>query len=200
MAPQTYGELIDRPPDLDGCTRIVFRTEHLELKWSHCSNSADFLSHYYAGVLALNRTPSQIRDLTYSIAYMANELIENALKFRAGGDIELVAGTHDGDFVMVISNWISSETSERFQSLLREITAGDPGELLIQRIEANAISGGSGSGLGILTLMNDYGVRLTWRFEPSKDPADKRTYIETLARLRLPPEQTSTTPQRKHGN
>jgi hypothetical protein len=200
MVPQTYGEVNDRPPELDGCTRIVFRTEHLELKWSHCSNSADFLSHYYAGVLATNRTPLQIRDLTYSIAYMANELIENAVKFRAAGDIELTAGIQGDDFVMVITNWISQETSERFQSLLREITAGDPGELLIQRIEANAVSGGSGSGLGILTLMNDYGVRLSWFFEPSKDPADKRIFIETRARLRLPPEQSSTTQKRNHGN
>jgi hypothetical protein len=200
MRPVTFGEANDRPVDLAQSTRIVFRTEHLELKWSYCSNSADFLSQYYAGVLAQNRTASQVRDLTHSIAYMANELIENAVKFRAAGDIELTAGIDSGTFVLRITNWISPETGERFQSLLRDITSGDPGELLIRRIEENAASGGSGSGLGLLTLMNDYGVRLSWRFEPSKDPADNRIFIETLARLKLPSEQPATTSKRKHGN
>jgi hypothetical protein len=200
MRPVTFGEANDRPVDLAQSTRIVFRTEHLELKWSYCSNSADFLSQYYAGVLAQNRTVSQVRDLTHSIAYMANELIENAVKFRAAGDIELTAGIDDGNFILRITNWISPETGERFQSLLRDITGGDPGELLIRRIEENAASGGSGSGLGLLTLMNDYGVRLSWHFEPSKDPADQRVFIETLARLKLPSEQPATTSKRKHGN
>src|SRR4029450_10403455 len=83
MSPVTIGEANDRPFDLTQCTRIVFRTEHLELKWSHCSNSADFLSQYYVGVLAQNRTPSQVRDLNHSIAYMGTELIGRTLKLCA---------------------------------------------------------------------------------------------------------------------
>jgi hypothetical protein len=73
-----------------------------------------------------------------------------------------------------------------FQALLGEITAGDPGELLLQRIEANAADeNASGSGLGILTLMNDYGVRFCWTFTPAP-PTDERVLLETIARLPLP--------------
>ena len=49
-----------------------------------------------------------------------------------------------------------------------EIISRDPGELLIERIEANAADeNSSGSGLGLLTLMNDYGARLGWDFRSS---------------------------------
>jgi hypothetical protein len=197
MTAVTFGDLSELPSDLTQCTRIVFRTEHLELKWSHCSNSADFLSQYYAGVFATNRAPAQIRELSHSIAYMANELIENAVKFRSAGDVELTAGILSEDFVLRITNWITADTSKRFQSLLGEITKGDPGELLIQRIEANATTGSGGSGLGILTLMNDYGVRMSWRFAPE---ADGRVFLETVARLHLPSAESSTTSKRHHGN
>ena len=57
---------------------------------------------------------------------------------------------------------------------MREITAGDPGDLLIQRIEANAAGTGSGSGLGILTLMNDYGVRLTWDEQGARAAVERK--------------------------
>jgi hypothetical protein len=196
----TFGDQSDAPLALEQSTRIVFRTSQLDLKWSHCSNSADFLSQFYAGVVAHNRTAAEVHDISHSIAYMANELIENAVKFRAEGDVELSAGLCDEDFVLRIANWISRETSERFQGLLDEITHGDPGDLLIQRIEANAAGEGGGSGLGILTLMNDYGVRLTWRFEPSTKEGDERVFLETIARLQLPAEQPATSLKRHHGN
>jgi hypothetical protein len=177
---ETFGNAAPMPAKLNSSTRVVVRTEDLDLKWSHCSASADFLSQYYAGVLAEGRSASQVRDLTHGISYLANELIENAVKFRSEGDVEFTAGMDAGDFVLCIRHCIAPETSTRFKELLAQLTAGDPGDLLIQRIEANAAGTGSGSGLGILTLMNDYGVHITWRFAP-KD--DKRVTLETVARL-----------------
>ena len=78
----------------------------------------------------------------------------------------------------------SSDVASRFQSLLSELTARDPGELLIERIEANAADEtSSGSGLGLLTLMNDYGARLGWNF--SDAPADGTVVLSTHASLTL---------------
>ncbi|WJH38731.1 hypothetical protein N7E02_05050 (plasmid) [Aliirhizobium terrae] len=58
-----------------------------------------------------------------------------------------------------------SETFTRFQNLLTDILSADPGELLIQQIEANAVFNASGSGLGILALLADYGAELAWEFD-----------------------------------
>ena len=180
----TFGDPSPIPHPLPQSTRVVFRTEHFHLKWAHCSATADFLADFYAGVQQENRSEAQTKELRHGIGYLANELVENVVKFRTVGDVEIEAGLEAGDFLLRISHWISPETSARFQALLSDVTAGDPGDLLIQRIEANA-AGGSGSGLGLLTLMSDYGVRMTWNFQPA-ETGDHRVHLETLARLPLP--------------
>jgi hypothetical protein len=194
----TFGDPTPAPPEFEQSARIVFCTQHFPLKWSHCSSSADFLSQFYAGILSSNRAVAAVNDLCHSISYMANELVENAVKFRTDGDVDIETGLDGSDFLLRISNWISAETSARFQTLLAELTSGDPGELLIQRIEANAADHrSSGSGLGLLTLMNDYGVRVTWTFQPADSP-NGPVFITTLARLTLPKEESAT--ERHHGN
>jgi hypothetical protein len=196
-----FGDSTPAPASLTQSTRIVFHTQHFELKWSLCSSSADFLSKYFSGVLRENRTPDQVNELAHSISYLANELIENVIKFRAAGNVEIEAGLDDDLFLLRLTNWISPETSDRFQSLLREITAGDPGELLIERIEANAAdeANSSASGLGLLTLMSDYGIRMTWNFQSTPDDPE-RVHLETIARLLLPDQTASSTAHRHHGN
>jgi len=180
----TFGDPSPIPHPLPQSTRVVFRTEHFHLRWVHCSTTADFLADFYAGVQAQDRSDAQIKELRHGIGYLTNELVENAVKFRTTGDVEIEAGMENGDFLLRIANWIAPETSAQFQALLSELVAGDPGDLLIQRIEANA-AGGSGSGLGLLTLMSDYGVRMTWNFQPAGS-GDHRVHLETLARLPLP--------------
>jgi hypothetical protein len=197
MTMQSFGDASAPPTDLDSGLRLFF-SEQFPLKWDDCSTSANFLSQYYAGVLGAKLGSTMLRDATHSIAYMVNELVENAVKFREPGPVEIVSGLRDGNFVLRITNLISGETSARFRELLADLTAGDPGQLLIERIEANAIGGNAnGSGLGILTLMNDYSVRLTWNFQPG-DGASSPVRIETIARLPLPTENHPTTSE--HGN
>ena len=169
-------------------TRIQFCANGLELKWKHCSSYADFLSRYYSGVLRARADEGQVKDLTYSISYLANELIENAVKFRAEGLLELEAALSENNFTLKITNPISAKASARFQLLLQEITVGDPGDLLIERIEANALDDqASGSGLGLLTLMNDYGARFVWRFNQPEDQPEADVLLETICQLSLPP-------------
>jgi hypothetical protein len=193
-----FGDTTPAPQTLQHSTRITFRAEHLKLKWSHCNSTADFLSAFYAGILTAGRTAAQISDISHSISYLVNELVENAVKFHTVGNVDIEAGLDGEDFVFRIGNWITPETAGKFQKLLHEITAGDPGEMLIKRIEANA-AGAGGSGLGLLTLMSDYGARLTFSFEPGSSPKEP-THTETLARLRLPQASGPTFSKIRHGN
>jgi hypothetical protein len=187
LAARTFGAAVALPARLERHLALQFHTTHLPLRWTHCSSTANFLASYYAGLFRLEYTAAQARDLTHSIGYLANELLENAVKFRTDGDVAVEAGLHGADFVLRLANHISPETSIGFQVLLEEITAGDPGDLLLQRIEANAADEhSSGSGLGLLTLMNDYGVRFCWTFTP-ESPTDGRVLLHTVARLALPP-------------
>lgn len=200
MTTTTLGDAEPVPATLPRSARIVFRAQNLALKWSHCSSTADFLSHFFSGVCARELDGAGIRDLTHSVAYLANELVENAVKFRSEGDVVVEGGLHDGDFVLRIDHHVSAQTAGRFLALLREISVGDPGELLIKRIEANAAGENTaGSGLGLLTLRNDYGVRISWRFTPATPP-DERVFLETVARLRLPQSTSHPSARRHHGN
>ena len=163
------------PPDRAASaaiTRLVLRDGALELRWFHCSETAEFLGDYFSVQACAAKLNG--RDAQHSIGYTANEILENAVKFRALGlgDIEIEASLQSTIFEMRVTHFVEASVGERFQELLTELLKRDPGELLIEQIEANAADNSSGgSGLGILTLMSDYGANLGWSFtqeQPAK--------------------------------
>lgn len=151
----------------------------LELSWHHCATTSDFIGDLC--VLRVRLPVLQVREVRHSVAYLANELIENAVKFKASGDVGVQAAITDRSFTLTVRNRIGAEAALRLQSLAATLVEGNAGELLIQKIEANAQSGTGESGLGLLTLMSDYGVRLAWTFE-AVDRADELC-LETCAML-----------------
>jgi len=154
----------------------------LELSWHHCSTTSDFMGDFFANLA--RRSDADYNDARHSIGYLVNELLENAVKFRAPGDITVEATLENGNFEIRVANFVEEGNAARFQSLLEEIVSRDAGELLIERIEQNAADPlSSGSGLGLLTLMSDYGVRLGWRF--LRDSPSGPVELETYAALTL---------------
>lgn len=154
----------------------------LELSWHHCSTTSDFMGDFFANLA--RRSQADYNEARHGIGYLLNELLENAVKFRAPGDITVEATLDASNFEVRVSNFIEEETARRFQGLLQDIVSRDAGELLIEKIEQNAADpSSSGSGLGLLTLMNDYGVRLGWKFR--RNSPDGPIELETYAALTL---------------
>jgi hypothetical protein len=179
-----YGLIPPERAENVAVTRLILRDGALELRWFHCSETAEFLGDYFAVQARAAKLNS--RDAQHSIGYMANEILENAVKFRALGlgDIEIEATLQGNAFEMRVSHFVETPVGTRFQGLLTELLKRDPGELLIERIEANAADNSSGgSGLGILTLMSDYGAKLGWSFK--QDEADAATRLSIFATLTL---------------
>lgn len=56
---------------------------------------------------------------------------------------------------------------------MRELLENDPNDLYIQRLETSGAEE-SVSGLGFLTMLNDYGAELGWRFELPEGPGSGR--------------------------
>lgn len=182
--PKSFGRTDFRNGPGAFATRLRLAEGPLGLSWHHCAATADFLGDFFA----LQRRTSQqtYTETRHSIGYLVNELLENAVKFREPGDIIIESALEGDRFEVRIGNSISLETARRFQALLAELTARDPGELLIARIEANAADpGADGSGLGLLTLMNDYGARLGWIFHDGGAEANRRIDLDTFAALDL---------------
>lgn len=171
-----YKESAVRNPD---CFAIEINCENVTLHWNQCHQLADFLSAYFACFFTDRETRN---DMTHSISYVLNELTENAIKFRSKGDVLISSSIGPEEIGFMICNQIAASSVPAFQAILTEITSRDPGELLIERIEQNALNSGSkASGLGFLTIMNDYGVKLGWTFEDGDDK--EHVALKTMARL-----------------
>ena len=183
-----YGQFDESMDFEQNHLNIRLSEDCLQQYWAHCSLLSDFLADYY-GYLTPGRDEEAAARRTewkHNIRYLINELMENAVKFRKGGDITVAVDQSDRTLTFVISNLAALEKIEPFQALLSEICQGDPGELLLEKIERNALDpeNAQESGLGFLTLMNDYGVGLGWRFAPS--PLDAEAHIvHTMARMQI---------------
>lgn len=156
--------------------------EELGVSWQHASATCEFLGDMFASHCA--KSGQDYTEARHSIIYLVNELLENAIKFRSPGDVAIEGSLDSGNFEVTVTNSASAEVASGFQELLAEVTTRDPGDLLIERIEANAADeNSSASGLGILTLMNDYGARLGWNFQ--EEPGGQTVVLSTHATLTL---------------
>ena len=89
------------------------------------------------------------------------------------------------ELVAVVSNQILATTVEGLREKFRGLVAGDPTEMLVARVEANAVNPDAGvSGLGFLTMMADYGATLGWYFGAVEDNP-QNVLLKTMARLQM---------------
>ncbi|AEG55436.1 slr1658 superfamily regulator [Sinorhizobium meliloti] len=168
----------------ENSTKLRLFDGPLDLGWKHCAMTSDFVAEFAA--LRYKTSRGLYKEVRHNVGYLTNELIENAVKFRAGGEIVVEASIASNTFRTKVSNLVDKGTAEKFRHLLSEITIGDPSDLLIERIEANATGSGSGSGsgLGLLTLMSDYGAHFAWIFGSGE--ADGKIPLETYASIAIP--------------
>ena len=156
----------------------------LPVVWVHCGATAELLGELYSGQAA--RAGKDANEARHGINYLTNELLENAVKFRhtATDPVELDAAFADGVFEIRVRNRAEESVAVNFGKMLEKLAAGNPNDLLLERIEANSMGDvPSASGLGILTLMSDYGAEFTWQFEQPMAAAP--VMIQTHASLRL---------------
>ena len=68
--------------------------------------------------------------------------------------------------VLLATNSLSPVAQEKFQAFLVELFAGDPEILYITQVEKSlSEENAQSSGLGFLTMINDYSAKLGWKFE-----------------------------------
>lgn len=182
MTPTVYGIESLTGISLDTGTRLTLSDGPLQLGWKHSGMTSDFIAEVMA--LPYSRSRRDYTQAHHDIGYLSNELIENAVKFRQAGKILIEASICDQTFLIRVRNTIDGATSSRFQQLLHRLQSKDPGELLLEQIETNAISAASGSGLGLLTLLSDYDAKMAWAFD---EDDDQRVILTTTAAVAMPP-------------
>ncbi len=174
MATATYfGDYpLETTPSREHLT-MVFSAATVPLKerWHNNALSADFLADYFANFFPGTETaPTQTSfraEIRGTISYIANELLENGLKFNydPNHSISVRLELHADRLVFSLKNSISPDIVAGFQAFLVELIASEPLEMYVTVVEQNALEDKGSSGLGFLTMLNDYGARLGWRFE-----------------------------------
>ncbi|GAB4366247.1 MAG: DUF6272 family protein [Elainellaceae cyanobacterium] len=172
---QTFGDFQDEATVSNEYLTIVFSPSSLSLRerWRTNRLSAHFLADYFSTFFPGEGQPAGMIDpkseLMGVITFIANELLENAMKFSDATSKEAVMLTlqlYPNKLIFVTRNQINSSTEAQLRGFIQELLKSDPTELYIQQIEQKAQDEHStSSGLGILTIVNDYAAKVGWLFE-----------------------------------
>jgi hypothetical protein len=147
-------------------SRIRVDADDMSRNWRRCGLTADFLARYYSYYFpyrekATDRISRETAE--NNIAYILNELIENTAKYSdaADKDVEVRVSLRESDMLFEVSNSVTEQRAESFLRLARGLLEGNTEELYVAQLEKNTDS----SGLGYLTMINDYGVSLGFRVD-----------------------------------
>ncbi|MGL5059232.1 MAG: DUF6272 family protein [Microcoleus sp.] len=177
---QIFGDFIERSTGQEYLI-IGFSPSSIPLKqrWRNNGLSADFLADYLTTFFPGNEdepaTINRQAEIKSAVSYIANELLENAMKFNdetSQYPIDIKLLLESDRVIFSVANSISPLAVSKFQADIQELLSCDPSELYIQRLEKNAADESSTtSGLGLLTMLSDYNAKLGWKFETvGKDP------------------------------
>lgn len=190
---QIFGDFSEETPGSDEYLVIGFSPGNIPLKqrWRNNGLSADFLAEYLATFFSGNGEDIIKADKTIevksAVSYVANELLENAMKFNDESShqpISIKLEMHDDRLVFFVRNSLQAQAIAKFQDFIQELISSDPGELYIRRLESNVEDDSDGSGLGLLTIMNDYMAKIGWKFETLPNQPNCMT-VTTMVQLSL---------------
>jgi len=177
---QIFGDFIEQPASQEYLI-IGFSPSSVPLKqrWRNNGLSADFLADYLTTFFPGNQDdPSTIErqaEIKSAVSYIANELLENAMKFNdetSEYPIDIKLQLESDGVIFSVANSISPQAVDKFQAYIQHLLASEPSELYIERLEKNAADDNcTNSGLGLLTMLTDYSAKLGWKFQTvHKDP------------------------------
>ncbi len=184
-----FGEFSDRPINTTEYLIMGFSPTSVSLqqRWRNNGLSADFLADYLTTFFpAEDSKPTTFErreEIKGAVSYIANELLENSMKFNDGNSqspISIQFQLHSDRFMLCTSNSVPKENVEGFQSFIQELLHCEPQELYIRQIarakEKDNMTTNS-TGLGLLTMLDDYNAKLGWKFETIQQ--DKEVIVVT---------------------
>ena len=197
---QIFGEFIQQfPPEKDSL-ELTFTPTSVPLKkrWRNNRLSAFFIADYFTTFLplddAVTEHQKQIQESKCAVSYIANELLENAMKYNCEQALaQIKFGIHflnQERLVAVIftTNVISIHNQHKLQNFIAKLSHKDTETLYVEQLEKNAMNEHEEecSGLGILTMINDYNATLGWKFETVKqNDNDYFSIVTTMVQIEV---------------
>lgn len=169
-----FGYFVDKPLSQDQLT-LKFSPSSIPIKerWRNNGLSADFMADYLGTFVPKDDdNPESLQrqnELKGAASYIANELLENSMKYcnyRVKYPVTIQLQLDADQIRFFVSNSISSESIQTFVDFIEELTSSDPNEMYFKQMEKSANDEtGNSSGLGLLSMVNDYSAMLGWKFQ-----------------------------------
>lgn len=172
---QTFGTFLETVPASEEYLTLNFSPSSAPRKrrWSHYGLSADFLGDYFAAFFpgdTLPNSPINRRNtVKATVSYIANELIENAVKYSDEAfplPISISLFLYELEIIFQITNYSNLRVGKDYQSFVQTVLSSEPNEFYMQQLEKTAMGSGVSS-MGLLTMINDYSAQFGWRFQTS---------------------------------
>ncbi len=167
---EVYGDYLE---DLSGSLEFLAvnfqpSTVALQQRWRNGA-LASFLVNYLPSLaVTLDADPeAQLEDLSAAVNYIANELLDNAMRFGQVIPQEPIAlglYVYRDRLILVASNVLSATARKRLYAFMQALLAADPETLYAQQLAREARAD-TPAQLGYLTMLNDYRAQLGWKFE-----------------------------------
>jgi hypothetical protein len=195
LEPQLFGDFLESLPDTREYLVLGFSPGSISIKrrWRNNGLSADFLADYMttffpSGDYDMSDDEGwkrRIGEFRSAVSYIANELLENAMKYhdeRGSMPIDMRMQLHANHVVLQVTNSVNQSRALEFQRFIEELlAAADVSELYLQQLEKSSMSeDNSASGLGLLTMVQDYGAKLAWRFQPVASSIAEEVLVTTM--------------------
>jgi len=185
-----FGDFIDKQDEKGEYLKIGFSPTSISLqqRWRTNGLSADFLADYLTTFFPGEDSTfadkhAEIKD---AVSFIANELLENAMKFTYAPSQHAIsiAVYLEADAVsLYTTNSVNPHTVEAFQHLITRLLAEDSEAFYLERLTHNAEEDtGSSSGVGLLTMLTNYGATLAWKFDAHDGNTDVMM-VTTMVRL-----------------
>jgi hypothetical protein len=187
---QTFGKFIERQEENGEYLKIGFSPTSIPLqqRWRNNGLSADFLADYLYMFFAREDGTSSERqaEIKGAVSYIANELLENAMKFSYAPSqhaISLAMYLEADAISLYVTNSVDPKSLVAFQQCIQRLLTEDPNDLYMEQLTSNVETENGGvSALGILTMLNDYGATVAWKFASVVPEADVMT-VTTMVRV-----------------
>ncbi len=188
---QSFGQYLDDIPPSNEYLTLNFSPDSAprNRRWKNYGLSADFLGDYFAAFFPGDETSnSKInrRDtVKAAVSYIANELLENAVKYSDESNnlpISITLHLYEQDLIFHVINYSDPETVGNYQRFIEALVAADPDEFYAQQLERTAMGESESSSMGLLTMINDYGASFGWKFQ-SVESQDNTIQVSVMARL-----------------
>ena len=187
---QVFGEFSKYT--LDGRELLTFgfmpRGQQL---WEKNGLLADLLADYVAIFFLTDATdPNSVKkqkQIKGVVSYIANELLQNAIQYHDDNlsDIRIQLQLSDESLLLYVTNSIPPDQVDNFRSFIQKLLNTDPEEFYIHQMTQDIEDDDRTiSGLGLLTMTQDYGAKLGWQFDiVQKQP--KKVIITTMVHLAI---------------